>query len=175
MTPVGIRRKGGIDLMPSPRGRISLDVSTYVPAEAFLTRGVGKHKEKLASFELALRDAGIAHLNLVRVSSIFPPYCKLISKDKGLEQILPGQIIHVVISENEANEPHRLMSAAVGIAIPRDRAKYGYLSEHHSFGETDRVAGEPRICSRRSWGSPSSTPTRATTKRRTSGGCPDRS
>jgi arginine decarboxylase len=30
-----------------------------VPQKVFLTKGVGVHKDKLASFELALRDAGI--------------------------------------------------------------------------------------------------------------------
>ena len=40
-----------------------------VPKRIFLTNGVGKHKERLTSFELALRDAGIAAQNLVRVSS----------------------------------------------------------------------------------------------------------
>ena len=43
----------------------------------FLTKGVGRHSEKLTSFELALRDARIAEYNLVRVSSIFPPGCRL--------------------------------------------------------------------------------------------------
>lgn len=128
--------------MQAARRDIKLELGTYVPRQAFLTRGVGKHREKLASFELALRNAGIAHVNLVRVSSIFPPHCKLISREKGLEQITPGQIVHVVMSENAANEPHRLMSAAVGVAIPRQKERYGYLSEHHSFGETDKVAGE---------------------------------
>ena len=42
----------------------------------FLTKGVGRHREKLTSFELALRDARIAEFNLVRVSSIFPPAAK---------------------------------------------------------------------------------------------------
>src|ERR1700727_1331818 len=44
-----------------------------VPKRMFFTKGVGKHRERLTSFELALRDAGIAAQNLVRVSSIFPP------------------------------------------------------------------------------------------------------
>ena len=43
-----------------------------IAKEMFLTKGVGRHKERLSSFELALRDAGIAHYNLVSVSSIFP-------------------------------------------------------------------------------------------------------
>lgn len=49
-----------------------------MPKKVFLTKGVGKHKEQLSSFELALRNAKIANFNLVRVSSIFPPGCKLI-------------------------------------------------------------------------------------------------
>lgn len=114
----------------------------YVPAEAFLTKGVGKHKEKLQSFEMALRNAGIAQVNLVRVSSIFPPHCKLVSKKSGLHRLKPGAITHCVMSENATCEPHRLVAASVGIAIPRDRNHYGYLSEHHSFGQRDEAAGE---------------------------------
>ncbi len=114
----------------------------YVPTKAFMTRGVGKHKEKLTSFEMALRKAGIAHLNLVRVSSIFPPHCKLISRQRGLELVHPGQVTFVVMSENATNEPHRLVAASVGIAIPSDPNSYGYLSEHHSFGERGQVAGD---------------------------------
>ena len=55
-----------------------------IPRKLFLTRGVGVHKEKLTSFEMALREARIAHFNLVRVSSIFPPSCKIVSADEGL-------------------------------------------------------------------------------------------
>jgi arginine decarboxylase len=113
-----------------------------VPKEAFLTNGVGRHKEKLQSFEMALRDAGIAQLNLVRVSSIFPPHCRLISKESGVKRLKAGSITFCVISDNATNEPHRLVAASVGIAIPKVSDNYGYLSEHHSFGQTDRSAGD---------------------------------
>jgi arginine decarboxylase len=113
-----------------------------VPKEIFLTRGVGRHKEKLASFEMALRDANIAEFNLVRVSSIFPQHCKMISKSVGLTKLTPGQIIPCVISENQTNEPRRLLAASVGLAIPKDRERYGYLSEHHSFGQKEKIAGD---------------------------------
>lgn len=116
--------------------------SELVPTKVFLTKGVGKHREKLSSFEMALRSAGIAQFNLVRVSSIFPPHCKLITPQEGLKLLRPGQILHVVMSENGTNEPHRLISAAVGVAIPKNRSQYGYLSEHHSFGQTERTAGD---------------------------------
>jgi len=35
-----------------------------------------------------------------------------------------------------------LAASSVGIAIPKDQNRYGYLSEHHSFGQNDTVAGE---------------------------------
>lgn len=103
---------------------------------------MGKHKEKLASFESALRDAGIAPFNIVRVSSILPPGAKIVSKAKGLQYLSPGEIVYTVISECSANEPHRLIAATIGVAIPADRNQYGYLSEYHSYGETEPKAGD---------------------------------
>jgi arginine decarboxylase len=114
----------------------------FVAKKIFLTKGVGKHRERLSSFELALRNAGIAACNIVRVSSIFPPNCKLISRSEGLKQIRPGQVAFTVISENSTKEPHRLIAASIGLALPGDKTMYGYLSEHHSFGETEDIAGE---------------------------------
>jgi len=113
-----------------------------LPSKVFFTKGVGRHKEKLASFELALRDAGIEKFNLVTVSSIFPPGCKVVPKDKGLAELKPGQIVFCVMARNETNEANRLVAASVGCAIPSDPNAYGYLSEHHSFGETDEQAGD---------------------------------
>ncbi len=108
----------------------------------FLTKGVGVSKEKLTSFEMALRNAGIGPFNLVSVSSIYPPGCELISKEDGLKELRPGQIVHAVYSRNATNEPGRLITASVGLAIPKDPNAYGYLSEHHGYGETEEESGE---------------------------------
>jgi arginine decarboxylase len=113
-----------------------------IPKKIFFTKGVGIHKDRLASFELALRKAGIEKCNLVYVSSIFPPNCKIISKSKGLQLIKPGQITFCVMARSDTNEPNRLISSAVGLAVPKDREHYGYISEHHSCGETARKAGD---------------------------------
>lgn len=113
-----------------------------IPRKCFFTKGVGVHRDKLAAFELALRKAGIQKCNLVNVSSIFPPNCKLISKDEGVNLLRPGQVTFVVMARNETNEPNRLISAAIGLALPKGGEEYGYLSEHHSFGEVSRKAGE---------------------------------
>lgn len=114
----------------------------YVPRMMCLTKGVGRHKEKLVSLELALRAAGIAPFNLIRVSSIYPPGCKIVSRAAALKILKPGQVVHTVMSEISSDEAHRLLSASVGLAIPKDCTQYGYLSEHHAFGQTGEVAGE---------------------------------
>ena len=112
------------------------------PKKIFFTNGVGRHKEKLASFEAALRDAGIEKFNLVYVSSIFPPNCKIISKEEGLKMINPGEIVYCVMARQETDEHNRLIASSIGVAIPSDGNQYGYLSEHHSHGETDEKAGD---------------------------------
>ncbi len=114
----------------------------FVPTKVFFTKGVGRHKSKLGSFERALRDAGIAQFNLVEVSSIFPPNAQIVSKEEGVKYLKPGQIVFVVLAKNSSNELNRLIAASVGLAVPKDRSRYGYLSEHHSFGETAEVAGD---------------------------------
>jgi arginine decarboxylase len=113
-----------------------------IPRKLFLTRGVGVHKEKLSSFELALRDAGVARYNLVRVSSIFPPSCKIVSREDGLQLLQPGEIVFAVIAEMATNEPGRRIAASIGVARPADVDKYGYLSEHHGYGQTEEEAAD---------------------------------
>jgi arginine decarboxylase len=113
-----------------------------IPKRLFLTRGKGQHKEKLASLEQALREAGIAPFNLVKITSIFPPGCRLISKREGIKRLSPGQIVFLVMSENATDEPQRLISASIGLAIPNNPSRYGYLSEHHSFGQDAEEAGQ---------------------------------
>ena len=114
----------------------------YVPTRMFFTHGAGKHREKLASFEMALRACGIAQFNLVKVSSIFPPRCRILKRAEGLKRLQPGQIVHVVLAEAATNEPRRLLASSIGVAIPRDPDHFGYLSEFHGYGVTEEKAGE---------------------------------
>jgi arginine decarboxylase len=114
----------------------------FVPRRIFLTKGVGKAKERLTSFEEALRHAKIAYCNLVRVSSIFPPGARMVSATRGLDLLEPGAITFCVMSDCSTNEPNRLISASVGVAVPSDRHMYGYLSEHHAYGMTEKVASD---------------------------------
>lgn len=114
----------------------------FVPTKMFFTKGVGRHKEYLSSFELALRDAKIEKCNLVTVSSIYPPGCKRISVDEGLKFLQPGGVTFAVMARNAVNEPNRLIAASIGVALPADDTMYGYLSEHHPYGETEKKSGD---------------------------------
>jgi arginine decarboxylase len=113
-----------------------------IPDRMFLPKGVGRHKERLTSFEMALRDAKIAAFNLVQVSSILPPGRRLVSRSQGLGEIRPGTVVFCVMAETSTNEPNRLIAASVGVAIPKDPSEHGYLSEHHSYGQTERTSGD---------------------------------
>jgi len=114
----------------------------YVPRYIFFTKGVGIAREKLASFENALRSARIAHLNIVTVSSIFPPHCHIIDIETGLSRLEPGEIAHCVMAKEQIKVPGRRVVASIGLALPAEKGMYGYLSEHHGFGQTEQEAGD---------------------------------
>lgn len=113
-----------------------------VPRYLFFTRGVGHHRERLRSFEYALENAGVAKYNLVSVSSIIPPGCKSIPREKGLSHLREGQIIFGIFARCDSNERRRLISASIGCALPADKNTYGYISEHHAYGQTAEEAGD---------------------------------
>ncbi|MFA6424628.1 MAG: arginine decarboxylase, pyruvoyl-dependent [Phycisphaerae bacterium] len=113
-----------------------------VPRKVFLTKGVGRHRYQLKSFENALRQAGVAHQNLVQVSSILPPKCKIISKEKGLKMLVPGSICYCVMARTDTNEYGRIVATSVGVALPKDDNNWGYLSEVHGHGMNEKQAGD---------------------------------
>ncbi|MBF0216385.1 MAG: arginine decarboxylase, pyruvoyl-dependent [Candidatus Omnitrophica bacterium] len=116
--------------------------NSIVPKKMFFTKGVGIHKAELRSFELALRDAGIEKCNLVTVSSILPPGCQIIPRNEGIKQIQAGMVTFTVLARSSSSEAHRLVAASVGCAVPADTSSYGYLSEHHGFGQNEKVSGD---------------------------------
>jgi arginine decarboxylase len=115
---------------------------SWVPRKVFFTKGVGCHRDELRSFELALRDAGIEQFNLVHVSSILPPRCEILSPEEGIRALQPGQIVFCVLARCSSNEPHRLIAASIGCAIPADPDAHGYLSEYHAYGQNEQEAGD---------------------------------
>jgi len=117
-------------------------MNNLVPTKAFLTKGVGRDKYKLKSFEQALRQAGVAQQNLVQVSSILPSKCKIISREKGVKMLIPGSISFCVMARADTNEHGRLVASSIGVAIPKDGDQWGYLSEVHEYGMNSQQAGD---------------------------------
>jgi len=113
-----------------------------IATSVFLTKGIGVHRHQLTSFELALRDADIEQQNLVSISSILPPHCKLTSREEGVTTLRPGEITFSVLARAETNEPGRRIHASIGLARPADPDMYGYIAEHHGFGLTADQSGE---------------------------------
>ena len=110
----------------------------FVPKAVFFTKGVGVHKTKLQSFEAALRKAGVETCNLVSVSSILPPHCRVLGRDAGLKHIHPGAVTFTVMARAATDEPNRLIGSGIGLAIPEQKDRYGYLSEVHEYGVTGK-------------------------------------
>ena len=117
-------------------------MTNLVPTKVFLTKGLGRHKYQLKSFEEALRKAGVAQQNLVQVSSILPPKCKMVSRERGLTQLTPGEICYCVMARSDTNEHGRLVASSIGVAVPRDRNRWGYLSEVHGHGMNHQTAAD---------------------------------
>ncbi len=113
-----------------------------VPKKVFFTKGTGRAKMKLEAFEFALRDAGIEKFNLVRVSSIIPPNCEIITKEKGVAMLNAGGITFLVLARLESDEAGTRVTSSIGLAVPKDRSNYGYLSEHEEFGSSRAKAGD---------------------------------
>jgi len=112
-----------------------------VPRAVFFTKGVGRHKYRPQSLELAMRHAGIERYNFVQVSGILPTRCKILTIHEGLRRLTPGQILFGAWSESSSDEPNRLLCAGIGVALPV-KDQYGYISEHHGFGMTEERIGD---------------------------------
>ena len=113
-----------------------------VPKSFFLTHGIGVHRERLTAFELALRDADIEQQNLVSISSILPPNCIELERQKGVATLQPGEITFTVLARAETNEPGRRVHSSIGLARPSEPSMYGYISEHHGYGMTGEQSGD---------------------------------
>ena len=54
----------------------------------------------------------------------------------------PGEIVFCVLADARTNEPNRLACAGIGLALPADKDRHGYIAEHHGFGMTQRTCAD---------------------------------
>ncbi len=106
-----------------------------VPREAALVAADADGPFELVAFDNALSKAGIAELNLVPVSSIWPIDCKIVKMPK----LEPGTITPIIIAKISSSTPGQKIAAAVGIAT--SETSHGIVSEYHDIGVTQKTAG----------------------------------
>ena len=113
----------------------------FLPTKYFLTAGSSYGDTELVAFDLALINAGIANLNLIKLSSILAPMCQRIPKTK----IELGAFIGVAYAKNVGTHTGETISSAIAIGHPSDKSKASLIMEYSSSMnavESDRVVRE---------------------------------
>lgn len=100
-----------------------------VPSRVFFTAGKGVHDHERVAVQHALREAGVADCNLVKVSSVIPPGCRVIGRAEAEGLLRPGNVVFAVIAQAVTKEPHQRLSVGVGWAIPEKDGVPGYVAE----------------------------------------------
>lgn len=113
-----------------------------------LTKGTGSGDTKIAAFDAALFEAGIANYNLIRLSSIIPPGSRI---EIGKAEIKPdefGHRLYVVYACEIQNEIGKDAWAGIGWTLAKDGAGKGLFTEHegHSEQEVTNLINETLSC-----------------------------
>jgi len=98
----------------------------FRPQAYFLCAGHGDAERRLVAFDQALLRAGIADVNLVRLSSIVGPHVKRIEPVK----LAPGLLVPTAYAQYCSDEPGQVIAAAVAIAKPDDPERAGVIMEY---------------------------------------------
>ncbi len=111
-----------------------------IPDIHFFCAGASEGHTELTSFDGALLKAGIGNTNLIKMSSILPPF----SEEVEAVAIPPGSFLPLAYAAITSSEPGETISAAVAIAIPDDRSLNGVIMEHHNHAPLAYVEARVR-------------------------------
>ncbi len=105
------------------------------PTKYFLVSGAADGYTPLNAFDGALLQAGIGNTNLVKMSSIVPPHCKLVAPIA-----LPlGALVPAAYASITSDVPGEMISAGVAVALPEDENKNGLIMEYSAKGERHKI------------------------------------
>ncbi len=108
-----------------------------IPKAFFVTSGKALSMvSRLNTFDLALKDAGIAQCNLVSVSSIIPPNCE----ETALRTLPVGSITYAVISKAEGKG--EMISAGIAWGVG-ERDGSGVVAE--AYGKMDEATARKKL------------------------------
>ena len=104
-----------------------------LPQAVSVVSGAGEGSTDLNAFDNALMDAGIANLNFIRVTSIFPLGAQVVP----VRPYRPGMLMPSVYARISRHTPGERIAAAVAIGISTER--YGVIMEHAHTGSAENA------------------------------------
>ena len=107
-----------------------------LPDRYFLTVGHSEGFTPLNAFDAALHNAGIGNTNIIKISSIIPPYCQEMCVPKNIPF---GVFLPVAYASICSNLPGEMIASAIATAIPDDPRKPGLIMEYSSRGHKEEV------------------------------------
>jgi arginine decarboxylase len=105
------------------------------PTEYFLASGVSEGYTPLNAFDGALLQAGIGNTNIVRMSSIVPPHCTLVTPIT----LPPGTLVPAAYAAITSDVPGEVISAGVAVALPEDENQNGLIMEYSAQGDRRQI------------------------------------
>lgn len=105
-----------------------------------VTRGTGEGKTRIAAFDNALWDAGIANYNLIRLSSVIPEDSEVVIEKVDMNGIDHGHKLYVVIAEGFEAERGKKAVAGLGWVTANHTGGKGIFVEH-SGSEKEEIEG----------------------------------
>lgn len=105
------------------------------PTQYFLVSGASEGYTPLNAFDGALLQAGIGNTNIVKMSSIVPPHCQLISPIA----LPPGALVPAAYACITSDIPGEIISAGVAVALPEDENQNGLIMEYSGKGAQHKI------------------------------------
>ena len=87
------------------------------------------HALERVALQHAMREAGVADCNLLKVSSVIAPGCRIIPESEGRRLLRPGNMVYAVIATAQTDEPHQRVTTALAWAKPEKPGVPGYVAE----------------------------------------------
>lgn len=102
-----------------------------------VSTGTGRGPTELAAFDGALHDAGVAHFNLIRLSSLIPPGSRLVTRDvPGPLEGGWGDRLYAVYADHRVATPGERACAGLGW-VQDSGTGAGVLVEHIGHDERE--------------------------------------
>lgn len=103
---------------------------TMIMRKCSISKGVGKSKNGLPSFDKALIEAGVGNYNLVRLSSILPARHEWYPVEALPDNLEEGSLLPTAYSTITSDKVGETIVSAVAVGIPKDFRKVGVIMEY---------------------------------------------